>query len=239
MIAFNFEKHRALEVLDYFKKYYDLDESAVKELDKNFTEYAKLYESNSANLPAESYEHQEADKSQLSTLHNLESFLTQTNSESTSTQINEESGNQGVSGTVAFSKISENTMDADESLSKESHNSKLDNKEINSLKNFGSNVSEYLHNDGIDPGFNADIRISSKDKIGVYDSSHGQIDDADDCSKTIKSGSIRNLIIAGRDKDTEMEKEKENDKENEKGQSDERAVSDENGNNGFNPSKGS
>jgi hypothetical protein len=76
MIAFNFDKQKAWEILVYFKKYYDLDENVCKELDKNFAEYSKLYESNLAIITPEPYDHQELDKSRLTTLQKYESFLT-------------------------------------------------------------------------------------------------------------------------------------------------------------------
>ncbi len=94
MIAFNFEKQKALEVLDYFKKYYDLDENAHKELDKNFAEYSKLYETNPTNnTAAEPFEHQELDKSQVTDttipLHNNnESFITQKDSSVIESSVN-------------------------------------------------------------------------------------------------------------------------------------------------------
>jgi len=71
MIAFNFEKQKTWEVLDYFKKYYDLNEASCQELDKNFNEYSKLYESNDQNLNTETYEQQELDKSLSDYKNNL------------------------------------------------------------------------------------------------------------------------------------------------------------------------
>lgn len=46
MISFNLEKPKALELIQYFKNYYDLTVNSCEELDKNFSEYAKLYENN-------------------------------------------------------------------------------------------------------------------------------------------------------------------------------------------------
>lgn len=50
MVAFNFDKQKTSEVLEYFKKYYALDENSCTELDKNFNEYSKLYETNVQNM---------------------------------------------------------------------------------------------------------------------------------------------------------------------------------------------
>lgn len=204
MIAFNFEKQKAWEVLDYFKKYYDLDESSVKELDKNFTEYAKLYESNLANLPTESYEHQDPDKSQLTTLHNFESFLTQNNTES-----NEETRNNSKSAENEAGKISEIGENANKepgkSDTKENENRKINVNNNGELNEVSVNVNQ---KDKIDSDLKSD-RVSNRIKIEI-ENVQGKSEDTNysDYSGNISnSGKTRNLIVAGRDKDVEKPKE--------------------------------
>ncbi len=49
MISLNLEKNKAINVINYFKNYYELNEDTCKILNDNFLEYSKMYDSNNLN----------------------------------------------------------------------------------------------------------------------------------------------------------------------------------------------
>ncbi len=78
MIAFNLEKSKTSEIIDHFKKYYDLNEASCEELDRNFKEYSKLYETNNHTLYTENDDKQ-SDKNSINNLvtNKNSSFITE------------------------------------------------------------------------------------------------------------------------------------------------------------------
>jgi len=152
MIAFNFDKQKVLEVLDYFKKYYDLDEISCQELEKNFNEYSKMYETNLQNS-TETIEQQDLDKSIISKNSNYESFITQNEASE-----NKEEGNDNKNDF----NFSDNNSKSNEINKKKDNDRLLINKSISEKEN-DKDITNKLENSWNQSAFEKEKKLQIKD----------------------------------------------------------------------------